>query len=339
MPITRHHTGQWLYQFDRVIAGSRQRANRVLPEGWTKKQADEFDRVETARLYAVATGVTKPQPLIEDAVLLYLQQHAPSLKNFVDLSAALALCYPHYAGKPLNTLADVARQYIKDQTSILSPGTIRNRLAYLRAACRWAWKIHSMGDHDPAERMVLPKAGKPRQLYFDRADMLRIARRIRYQPSRAVFRVAFYSGMRLSEVLRSQAVQTVSGLGLGVFDSKNGTPHIVPVNGRIAHLVRSKNWPPKVHKSTVSHHTKVAMIALDLGHFRFHDSRHSTASSMIQQGVSLNTVGAVLNHKSAASTKVYAHLATQQLAEAISTMSKQSAKNPQPAKTIKAVCK
>ena len=336
MPITRHHTGPWLYQFDRVIAGTRQRANRLLPPSWTKKQAEEFDRVETARLYALATGVTKPQPLIEDAVLLYLQQHGPTLKNFVDLSAALALCHPHYAGKPLNTLADVARKYVKDHTDLLSPGTIRNRLAYLRAACRWAWKTHNMGDHDPAERMLLPKAGKPRQLYFDRADMLRIARRMHYQPSRAVFRVAFYSGMRLSEVLRSQAVQTVSGLGLGVFDSKNGTPHIVPANDKIAHLVRSAQWPPQVHKSTVSHHTKQALVALELGHFRFHDSRHSTASSMIQQGVSLNIVGAVLNHKSAASTKVYAHLATQQLADAISKVGRKSVKNPQPAKIKKA---
>ena len=336
MPITRHHSGQWLYQFDRVIAGSRQRANRLLPKGWTKKEAEEFDRVETARLYAIATGVTKPQPLIEDAVLLYLKQHAPSLKNCADLTAALEICLPYYAGKPLNALADIARKYIKDHEGILSDGTIRNRMAYLRAACRWAWKKHGMGEHDPAERMVLPKAGKPRQKYFDRADMLRIARAMHYQPSRAVFRVAFYSGMRLSEVLRSQAVQTVSGLGLGIIDSKNGTPHIVPANARIAHLVRSPDWPPKVHKSTVSHHTKVAMIAHGMGDYRFHDSRHSTASQMIQQGVSLNTVGAVLNHKSTASTKIYAHLATQQLADAISTVGRKTVKNSQPSPQAKA---
>ena len=100
MPITRHHSGQWLYQFDRIIAGARQRANRVLPEGGSKKQADEYDRVETARLFALATGVTKSQPLIEDAVLLYLQQHAPSLKNHTDLSKALALCQPGLPTSP-----------------------------------------------------------------------------------------------------------------------------------------------------------------------------------------------------------------------------------------------
>ena len=324
MPITRHHSGQWFYQFDRVIAGARQRANRVLPAGWSKKQADEFDRVETARLYALATGVTKQAPLIEDAVLLYLQQHAPTLKNFKDLQGALALCQPWYAGKPITALASVARQYATDQAKALTGSTIRNRLAYLRAACRWAWKTHSMGEHDPAERMVLPKGGKPRQMYFDRAAMLLIARTIRYQPSRAVFRVAFYSGMRLSEVLRSRPIVTVGGLGLLVADTKNGTAHIVPVSNRIAHLVRGKQWPPQVHKATVSHHTKVAMRAVNMGDYRFHDSRHSTASEMLNAGVPLSTVGDVLNHKSISSTKIYAHLATAHMADAINKVGKKS---------------
>lgn len=317
MPITPHHTGQWLYQFDRVIAGQRQRANRVLPAGWTKKQAQEFDRIETARLYALATGVTKSAPLIEDAVLLYLQQHAPGLKNFKDLQGALALCQPWYTGKPITALADVARQYATDMALTLTGSTIRNRLAYLRAACRWAWKTHDMGQHDPAERMVLPKGSKPRREYFGRLDMLRIARAIRYQPSRAVFRAAFYSGMRLSEVLRSQAAYTVSGLALSISDSKNDTPHVVPASPRIAHLVRAAAWPPKVHKATVSHHVKQAMRAVNLGHLRFHDSRHSAASEMLNAGVPLNTVGEVLNHKSPASTKIYAHLATENMANAI----------------------
>jgi len=323
MPITRHHSGRWLFQFNRIIPGAgRQRANRLLPKGWTRKQADDYDRAEVARLYALATGVNKPQPLIEDAVLLYLQQHAPNLKNFTDLTNALALCQPAYASKPLTALADVARQYATDHARTLSPGTVRNRMAYLRAACRWAWKKHGMGEHDPAERMVLPRGGKPRRLYFDRAAMLKIARAMHYQPSRAAFRAAFYTGMRLGEVLRSKAVRTQSGLALGIVDSKNGTPHIVPAGPRIAHLIRSAAWPPQVHRSTVSHHVKVAMISVGMGEYRFHDSRHSAASEMLNAGVPLNTVGAVLNHKSAASTKIYAHLATQALSDAILTIGK-----------------
>ena len=64
------------------------------------------------------------------------------------------------------------------------------------------------------------------------------------------------------------------------------------------------------------------------------DSADSTppntlASQMLQAGVPLNTVGDVLNHKSPASTKVYAHLATQHLADAIGKIGKKSQPKPQ----------
>ncbi len=49
----------------------------------------------------------------------------------------------------------------------------------------------------------------------------------------------------------------------------------------------------------------------------FHDLRHSAASQMINAGVDLYTVGAVLGHRSASSTKRYSHLATDSLRVAL----------------------
>jgi integrase len=355
MPITRHHSGRWLYQFDRVLPhAGRTRANKLLPQGWTKHQAQEYDRVESARLYALASGVTPAaEPLIDDAVLLYLTEHAPSLKNHTDIEGALAILHPHYTGRPLSMLPAIALGYATEQAGILAPATVRNRLAYLRAACRWAWKRHSLGQHDPAERMQLPKVSNTRQFYFDHAAMLQLARTIKANPghskknadrtwqahraSRSVLRVAFYTGLRVAEVLRAQPVQAMGQPALLLADTKNGAPHIVPVHPRIAHLVRAKTWPPKVTKWVVSKHFKAAARALGLEHLRFHDSRHSAASEMINNGVDLNTVGDVLNHKSHASTKRYAHLATTRLQTAIGQIGKRtSVNNPQPAPSQKA---
>ncbi|MFC6310309.1 tyrosine-type recombinase/integrase [Paraburkholderia dipogonis] len=50
---------------------------------------------------------------------------------------------------------------------------------------------------------------------------------------------------------------------------------------------------------------------------RFHDLRHSAASGMINAGIDLYTVGGVLGHKTPASTKRYAHLVTEKLADAL----------------------
>lgn len=314
MPITRHHSGRWYYQFDRVINGRRTRANQLLPEGTTRAQALDFDRRETARLFQLATGGDKPEPLIADAVLLYLQQHAPSLKNKVDIIGALALLEPFYIGRRLSELPEVARAYMDDAS--VKPATVRNRLAYLRAACRWAWKHHGMGEHDPAERMVLPKVKNARQVYLGRQDMLRIARTMGLTYARDVLRVAFYTGMRLSEILGSAAVEAGGHLALSVPDTKNGQPRIVPVHPRIAHIVRS-DWPPQIDKWAASKAVKAGMVAVGLCHARLHDLRHSAASEMINNDVELYTVGAVLGHKSAVSTARYAHLAQARLRDAV----------------------
>ena len=336
MPITySKRNGQWLYQFNRVIAGQRQRANRLLPKGWTQAQAKKFDQQETARLYALATGVDQRQHAIEAAVLLYLQQHAHSLKNFADLQRSLANMLPWYAGQPITALADVAKAFTADHIGRLAPASIRNRIAYLRSACRWAWKHHNMGAHDPAERLVLPKVKNERQVYLGRAAMLQAARRLRHprdheqsrtpgkapgsQRARAALRIAFYSGLRISEQLRAKIVQTGTGQAFELADTKNGRPRIVPVHAKIAHVVRNPAlWPIGLDKTTVTHYVKAALIAAGHGHARLHDMRHSAASAMINAGVDLYTVGGVLGHQSATSTKRYSHLATSTLAAAVS---------------------
>lgn len=330
MPITRHHSGAWLYQFDRVIAGRRVRANRVLPKGWTRAQAQAYDQRETARLYEVATGGEQREPLIDDAVLLYLTEHAPTLKNFRDLEGALALLMPFYAGKPFSALPDIARDY--PPKSGVKVATAKNRLAYLRAACRWAWKTHGMGQHDPAERMVLPKVKNARHVYLTRAQALPVFRAMGLSWARDAARVAFYTGWRIGEVLAAQAVETEAGLVLTIPDSKNGQPRIVPVHPRVAHLVRG-TWPPQVTKWTASKETKKALRSVGLGHARLHDLRHSAASEMINAGVDLYTVGGVLGHKSAVSTARYAHLAQDTLRAAVGKI---GAKKPQPRPEAKA---
>jgi integrase len=321
MPITRHHSGRWLYQFDRIIAGSRQRANRLLPQGWTRAQAQAYDQRETARLYELATGGDRAEPLIDDAVLVYLTDHAPSLKNRADLEGALALLRPHYEGKPISALSDIAREYAKAaKAEGLSPATTKNRLAYLRAACRWAWKnVKDFCEHDPAEKMVLPKVKNARHIYLTRAQAVAVFKAMGYGWSRDAARAAFYTGWRISEVLSAVPVEIAGRLVLTIPDSKNDNPRMVPVHPKIAYLVRG-HWPPKVTKWTASKAVKAALRGVGLGHARLHDLRHSAASEMINAGIDLYTVGGVLGHKSAVSTARYAHLAQAKLQAAVGTI-------------------
>jgi integrase len=251
MPITRHHTGCWLFQFDKVIAGQRVRANKVLPKGTTRGQADDYDRREGSRLWEIATGGKPSEPLIDDAVLLYLEDHAPDgkhpLKSFADIEAALFLLHPFYSGRTFGELGAVVDTYTKEAKPVkgrgsLKKGTIKNRLAYLRSACKYHWKKHGKKGQNPADLMDLPTVKNARHFYLTRAQALPVFREMGLSWSRDTARVAFYTGWRISMVLAAIPLETPYGLFLAIPDSKNGEPQMVPVHHKVEHLVR-RHWP------------------------------------------------------------------------------------------------
>lgn len=301
---------RWRFEFSRVLDGRRRRATKLLPAGWTRRQAEAYARERDAHLYAVATGAIREQPLISEAVRLYLEQHAPQLKNRDLLVRDLALVLPWYEARRMNELQAVVLAYSRDNPK-LSPATIKLRMAYLRAACRWAWKRHGLGEHDPAERVALPAVRNERHVYVTRAQLLPILRAIKHPDARAMALLAFYSGMRFSECLNARPTPQ----GWLLEDTKNGERRIVPIHPRTAHLAR--RWPRPIVVRTVQAWWRYAADACGHEGVRFHDLRHSAASSMINAGVPLYTVGAVLGHKAPASTKRYSHLDTSTLAEAV----------------------
>jgi integrase len=322
MPIYRDKArGCLIFEFDRLIEGQRVRARKALPKSWSKAQADAYDRQESARLYALATGVERPQFLIEDAVAMYIKERIPDLKSGEIITRELAQMMWAYQGKPMGSLHDVCREYAEKALheltgEPLAPATKRNRIRYLTSACRWGWKRHGMHDRDPAERVIAPEVRNERRHYVNRAEMLAIARACKCKKSRAAIRIAFYSGMRLSEIL--EAIRQ-DGMFL-LEDTKNGEPRHVPMHPKIR--TAAKVGPR--NKWNVSKEFKAAATAVGMGHLRFHDLRHSAASAMINAKVNLYTVGAVLGHKSAASTQRYAHLATESIKLALGEIGKKS---------------
>lgn len=321
MPIYRDKAkGRFVFEFSRRIGGQRVRARKLLPKTWNRAQADAFDRQESARLYATVHRVGGADPLIEDAVALYLKERVLDLKNRAVVEANLALVFWAYQGRPLSALPDVCkaiqlrskREPAEDGTvddRPLAPATIRNRIRYLTAACRWSWKKHGLGEHDPAARVTVPVVRNERRVFISREQMLQLARACTHRPTRAAIRIAFYSGMRISEIIRAERRDDAFAL----HDTKNGEPRIVPMHPR----VRCCAHYQQVEASATSAYFRAARAAAGMEWLHFHDLRHSAASELINNQVDLYTVGAVLGHKSSQSTKRYAHLATDTMRAAI----------------------
>lgn len=307
--------GRFRFEFDARISGQRVRTTKLLPRAWNRAQADAFDREEGAKLYAAARGMLGDSDfLIEDAIAFYLKERAPNLKHGRNVAKELGVIFWAYQGRPLSALPDVCKAIVlrserEHGDKPLSAATIKNRIAYLRAACRYGWKEHAMGDTDPGARITVPTVRNQRQHYIGRGEMLRLAKACQDKAVRAFVRIAFYSGMRLGEIERAEVIDGRFVLR----DTKNADPRIVPVHPRLNCLLHYR----VKSRFTLYYYFAKAKAATGMGWLHFHDLRHSAASELINQGVDLYTVSAVLGHRSSASTKRYAHLATDRLNDAI----------------------
>lgn len=318
---------RWRYEFDRYVQGSRKRTSRLLPRGWSRAQADAFDRTESGRLYAVATGVEQADPLIESAVALYLQDKT-ALKSYRSAAEHLAAIAWAYMGRPMSELPAVAREVTERRLipaaekgrgeHVVAVATVRNRLAVLKAACRWAWKAHGLTAHDPTARMQLPTVRNERHVYATRAQVGALAWAADRRDVRRMIVAAFYTGMRLGELLR---VESADGR-LILADTKNGDRRAIPVHPRLLRLL--KHLPLAGPKITLQRGFERARVRAGLPHIHIHDLRHSAASEMANAGVDLYTVGAVLGHRDPRSTKRYSHLTTETLANAVGKIGKKS---------------
>lgn len=321
--------GAFTFEFDRHIKGKgRVRSRKRLPKGWSQTQADKFDRTESARLYAEATGVAE-QPdapvelapgefLIEDAVLKYVEEVLPTAKAALSTAQELAALRPLYIGKPMSALNDVCKEIKKmkrtkgDLKKPLAAATIRNRIRYLTSACRHGWKEHKMSEHDPAEAVTVPAVDNERQVYISRKQMLQIARACTNRKARMAICIAYYSGMRLAEIFRAKVVDGVWQLAT----TKNKKPRHIPIHNKAA-LAARLFGKTKGARITVQKNFERARKRVGLQHVHFHDVRHSTASGLINQGVDLFTVGRILGHKDPRSTARYSHLETATLGDAL----------------------
>lgn len=308
---------RWRFTFNRVIKGVRHRATKLLPAAWGRAKAEAYDRTETARLYAVATGVERPEPLIERAVELYLDHRVPNLRDGKGIAQELAYLAGYIEGRPMSELADVSREYAKENAD-LAPATVRNRLAYLRAACRYAFKKHKLTPHDPTGQMEFPPVDNARDVRLPVDDYeRRILQKIEDDEARALFTLAFYTGSRWpSEILpraagdvRRLVVKGRARVLLQVGKTKNGSPRVVPVPPKarwaLAHL------PFKHSERWYYDRFNPVRDAAGLPDLVPHSGRHIVATDILLNDGTLADVSAALHHKHWGSSARYAHLVTE----------------------------
>jgi site-specific recombinase XerD len=148
--------------------------------------------------------------------------------------------------------------------------------------------------------------------------------------------------MRLSEILNLKwshvdlTNRKISLVNSSTFSTKNKKDRHIPINTKLCAIISSRL--PKIRtlndeylftKCTgikyngdfISKQFKKSVRAAGLNdNIHFHSLRHSTASNLVQRGVSIYVVKELLGHEDIKTTQIYSHLKTEDLSNAVNLL-------------------
>lgn len=194
---------------------------------------------------------------------------------------------------------------------------------------------------NPFNKIKSPKVPQSFPVFISESELIEILNNTEVQLMKDIFITAFYTGMRLGELLNmkwdwidfSQNIITIKNSN--DFNSKNKRDRIIPIHQKVKivlqtvyqlskdqnSLLFSRNGRLKLNEDFVSKQFKKAVRAAKLNDkIHFHSLRHSFASALVQRGISLYAVKELLGHGNIKTTQIYSHLQQDNLVNAINLL-------------------
>lgn len=205
-----------------------------------------------------------------------------------------------------------------------STGTVNRYLAYLSILFTKAAKEYQWLDRNPVRNVSKLKEPPGRVRFLDNQERAALLSECKKDPMLYEFVVlALTSGARAGELLHLgwSDIDFKHGIAI-VHDTKNGETRSIPICGEVAELLKQRRGIGLVFTSATGktfEYSKAftrALKAAGVEDFRFHDCRHSAASYMAQNGMTLLEIAHVLGHKSITMTQRYSHLCTETVTRA-----------------------
>ncbi len=331
---TRKRDGIMMYSIDfRDQLGRRVRETA----GTTRTQAKDL---LTRRLGEVRAGTyVNPNDVLvttfAEAVPLFLAEHTTKTDYTAHaIKAALA----HFGKRALRDITagdfDSFRRSLHERK--LGASTIRKYMTAAGTLLEWARRK----GHVPTNASIdAEKPAEPTHKVrfltreeWDRADAAAPAW------LRPLMRFALTSGARLKEVtgLRWADVDLAGGMIHFGEDNKTGKPRTIPLNAGLRFVLAGGDArKPFEHvfvdgegipytstdaRNRISKRTTALMEGLGIDGAGFHTLRHTAASWMVQSGVPLAKIQAVLGHAVIQTTLKYAHLMPEHLSDSMAAL-------------------
>lgn len=211
-------------------------------------------------------------------------------------------------------------------------GTTANRVVatlskMFALAVKWRW-----APDNPVKSVDTRNPENKRKRYLTAAELERLTTGLAQmsdQQAANIFRLLLLTGARKGEVLSARWEQF--DLSDGVWTkpgatTKQKTDHRIPLSAParqlLAGIERSGDYvfpvhrqstkattkEPLPHRSNIKNQWAALCKSAQLVDFKIHDLRHTYASLLVSEGLSLPIIGALLGHTQAQTTHRYAHL-------------------------------
>lgn len=327
---------------DKTTAATKAEADAIL-----RKKMSEVTKAKLTDAHTLEAA--KPKPFKEFLTKEYLPHcqatHTPST-YYGDRSCAKS-SLPYFGALSLRSITPGTIQRFIDQQAAreigpakkrrkIRPATVNRLFMFVSGVLAEAVRRGYI-DRNPASRIPqLPEHNDKLRWLTDAEE----ERLLAFAPDyiKPLILTSIHTGMRKGEVLRlKRADLDFEQRLLQVTQAKNHRVRYIPMNDTLMELLRS--IPPYVGKKGPSPYvftnpeTGVGFTNIDHGYresvrkagltgVNFHTLRHTFASRLVQAGVPLNTVRELLGHGTMQVTMRYAHLAPNNLHEAVAVLAK-----------------
>jgi len=195
---------------------------------------------------------------------------------------------------------------------------------------------------NPFTKVKFPKLSKSFPAFIPEDQFLLILANTETQQLRDIFTTAFYTGLRLGELVNMRwnwidfLQNQITVKCTDNFLTKSKKERIVPMSEKVRSILYNRfnsanhsldevvfynRRNKKLHQDELSKKFKIVIRRSNLNEkIHFHSLRHSFASLLVQRGVSLFVVKELLGHEDLATTQIYAHLQQQNLRDAVNLL-------------------
>lgn len=265
----------------------------------------------------------------------YLEEHSSrkSLTDYRRNRASLKHILPYFGDR---TLAEVTPKLIaaykaKRYEEKSAPATLKKELGLMRAAFNLAIQEWEWCRENPFRRIKMDQVNNERVRYLSDDDFKKVLDQCP-EWLKPVVMVARYTGMRRENIVTLRWDQVDLFRKVILLDrTKNGDRLGIPICETLMEVFKSLGKVRHLRSNTVftganGLHYSGNAVGMAFGRacksagisdFRFYDLRHTFASSLVQKGVDLYRVQRLLGHRDGRMTQRYAHLAPENLREAI----------------------